>query len=161
MLNKSKKEGETLRRRITTTCYVAGTLGALFGGAVHRYPSVFVSLFSGQIEVTILEKVPTFHRLSFTEFRLTEILFLEDFDFMKKGEEPYTNVTGHRVVFIGLATLFGSLSILLLGVLQSEVNAVRAIHGFVTLIVALCGITSHDETLDLFNLCYQHKCMYE
>ena len=48
----------------------------------------------------------------------------------------------HPLFFIGFGIIFGSFSILLLGVLPSDRNAIRVANGLVALIVAFCGITS-------------------
>ena len=97
MLKKSKAEGEKRRRRITTTCTVAGSSGTVIGLVIHRAPFFFIS-----------------------------------------GIEA----SGHPAVFVGLAIMFGSFSVLLLGVLPSDVKAIRIAHRLIAFQIAVIGISS-------------------
>jgi hypothetical protein len=101
MLEKSKKEGEKRRKRITRTCVVTGIFGACLGVLVHRLPFIM-----------------------YPELGLRAL-----------GEPP---------VFIGLGMIFVSASILLLGVLPTDLMAIkvanRILCGFVFLFSLLATV---------------------
>merc|ERR1719428_2366766 len=94
MLEKSKKEGEKRRQRITTTCVVTGTIGAVVGAVVHRSPFWM---------------------------------------YPEKG----MRAAGEAPVFIGLGMIFASASILLLGVLLTDVKAIKVANRVLCFVVSL------------------------
>jgi hypothetical protein len=89
MLEKSKREGEKRRMRITGTCLLVGTIGLLVGAYVH------------------------FQRPS-----------------TAKG-------MGHPNVYLGASMMYSSLAILLLGVLPSDVRAIRVANGLMMFVFAV------------------------
>ena len=114
MLKRSKAEGEKRRRRITTTCFVVGSIGFVVGAAFIYIPRSFMS-------------------------------YLEDLPFGKKPDGTNyteTEAAAHPLAFVGMAVIFLSFSCLLLGVLPSDVSAIKIANRLIAAQFLFCTLPS-------------------